>query len=102
VDDDVAVVEQHPVPLVTALDPQGLVVPRVRHLPLDLVDDGAHLPVVGRRGHHELVGDHEDLAHLHDEHVLASLVVRGPGRRDSELPGLVTCLLCLSQLSSPS
>src|SRR3954471_20684280 len=58
VDDDVAVVDQHPTAVALSLATDGLGA-ELAELVLDLVDDRLHLAVVARRREQEGVGDRE-------------------------------------------
>ena len=77
VDDDVAVVEQHPLLLADALDAARRTAGRRPDRLLDLVDERAHEPPVGRVEHDEQLGDGEDLADVEDDDVAALLLVGG-------------------------
>src|SRR3954452_7921977 len=73
VDDDVAVVDQHPPPVALALAPDRLLA-GVAELVLDLVDDRLDLTVVAGGGQQERVGDGELVADVEGDDVLRQLV----------------------------
>ena len=84
VDDDVAVVDQHPLLLALALDPQRRPSGGLADAGLDVVDERAHEPAVGGVDDDEVVGDAEHAAHVEDDDVAALLLVGPARRRDGE------------------
>src|SRR5687768_8119352 len=69
VDDEVAVVHQHPLTIGQALDPAGLGTSRRRDLLLDLVADGLDLAVVRRAGDHEPPAERQQVADVEDHDI---------------------------------
>src|SRR3954454_22235223 len=88
VDDDVAVVDEHPPPVALALAPDRLLT-GVAELVLDLVDDRLHLAVVARGLQQERVGDGELVADVEGDDVLRQLVGGRAGGDVDEGDGVV-------------
>jgi hypothetical protein len=89
---DVDVVEQDPSTGPLTLTPHRLGLFRqVGQLLLDRVDDGLHLPLVGRGGEHEGVGDDQLVTHVDDDDVLRLLVGGGLGGGERQLSGALGC-----------
>ena len=98
--DHVAVVDQHPVPVVEALEAERLAEAAVGEGALDVVDDRLDLPVVGRRHDDELVGHHQDIAHLEDDDVTTTLRIGGASGGDRQVTGRCP-IVQVSQRSAP-
>src|SRR4051794_26932108 len=97
-DDDVAVVEQHPATLALALA-SNRPGSDLAQLVLDLVDDRAHLAVVRRRADDEGVGDDQLFGHVEGDDVVSEFVRRCLGGGVDELDrsvgrGHAVSLLC--------
>src|SRR4051812_15768241 len=88
--DDLGVVEEHPPAVPLTLTPYRLGA-QLAELVLDLVDDRAHLPVVGGRAEHERVGDHQLLGDVEGDDVLRQLVRGRLGGGAHEVEGTVGC-----------
>src|SRR6478735_8939814 len=86
VHDDVAVVDEHPAAVALALAPDRLGVD-LAELVLDLVDDRLHLPLVGRGGEQERVGDRQLLRDIEGDDLLGELVRGRTGGGVDELDG---------------
>src|SRR5512132_2035030 len=89
VDDDVHVVEEHPLPPVLALASDGLDAQTFANTLLDLLDQRADLAVAGTRGDHEVIGDHDQLADVQDHDVARLLGRRRLRRRDGRRSAVV-------------
>src|SRR5581483_3963571 len=88
VDDEVAVVQQHPGSVPQPLGADGPGVALVLELFLDLLGDRAHLAHVSPAGDHEHLGDADDRADIEDERVRSVLGRRGPGGQDAATTGV--------------
>src|SRR3954451_14968399 len=96
VDDEVAVVEQHPLGVGEALDADGRWPVDRLYLSLDLLGDGLDLPAVVPAGDHEGVGDRQHTADVEDDSVLRLLGRGGPGRRGHPVSdGVQGCSLAI-------
>jgi hypothetical protein len=87
VDDEVAVVEQHPREVAEAFDLAHRAAPRGTHLHGDLVDDRPNLPVVPTGGDDEVVRDSEEVAHVDDHGGIEGLRPSGTCGHCGELEG---------------
>ena len=88
VDDDVAVVEQHPLGVIFALPPEWFSAVETQRL-LHPVDERLHLAASVPRGDHEDVGDDEELVHVEQDDIDSLLLVEG--NRGSSGEGLSLC-----------
>lgn len=98
-DDDFAVVEEHPLGVILTFPPERLPAIRAKGF-LYRVDERLHLPPVVAGGEHEDVGDHEELVHVEQDDVDAFLLIEG--NRGSSGEGLSLCSDgddCLSTVS---
>ena len=102
VDHDIAVVEQHPVAVVEALDAQRPGHTGLGDLMLDLVDDRLDLAIVAGRGDDELVGYDQHLRDLEDHDVASALGVGRPGGGDGQPSGVGTFVPGVNQCSPTS
>ncbi len=75
VDDDVSIVEQHPLGLLDALPAQRLALIETQPA-LDLVDQCLDLPRGGPGGNHEDIGDDEELVNVEQDNVDGLLVIQ--------------------------
>ena len=84
----VSPVSEHPAKVVEALDAQRLGTAERGEPLLDFVDEGTDLSCVARRGHHEEVGDREQIADREHHRVGLGLRRCGPRRGNSPRRGL--------------
>jgi hypothetical protein len=89
VDDDLAVVDQHPTSVALALATDRLGTD-LTELLLDLVDDRLDLTVVRSRAEHEGVGDDELVGHVEGDDVVGELVAGGLSGDGDELGGAIS------------
>src|SRR6476469_2962984 len=90
VDDDVAEVDEDPAALALALAADRLA-DQLTQPVLDLVDDGAALPLGRCGGDDEHVGERHLLAHVDGHHLLGELLLGGQGGHLRELDRMVCC-----------
>ena len=83
-DQQVAVIGQHPLGLVIALDAGGQFAGLVLLLEADFVADGLNLARVGAGGDHEEIGERSDASKVQDQDVGGFL---GFGGADGNEPG---------------
>src|SRR5699024_8982310 len=87
VDDDVAVVQQHPAGVALALAAQRLAAALAEQRLLDAVDDRGDLPLGLPAAHEEHVGDDDQLGDVQADHLVGELVGGGLSGHPGEVEG---------------
>src|SRR5215211_2250518 len=86
VDDDVDVIEEPPARVTLALPARRPDLELLPQDPLDLLDDRTDLAARGRGADHEVVRDHDQLAHVENDDVVGLLRSGGSGGSGGRVP----------------
>ena len=93
-DDDIAIVQQHPTVLAVALAALRLEA-LLSHFVFDFIHDGADLTLVVGRSEHEDLGNGEDIGDINGRDIGGQLFLRGVGRGFCHAAGEIRSRQCV-------